>query len=178
MHQFKKGDWGLPPKFEGVMRAKADNYDGDSNTVSQYDDMKQFPKKVPLGGEELAQKHHSKSDRFDRDEETVSPYDDGSKMEKYDYGVPAGQIGHWRPEALSQKHHAKKHHKAKGDRFDRDEETVSPYDDGSKMEKYDYGVPAGQIGHWRPEALTQKHHKKSKKSHQKDEYDGDTNSVS
>jgi hypothetical protein len=29
-----------------------------------------------------------KRDRFDRDEETVSPYDDGSKMEKYDYGVP------------------------------------------------------------------------------------------
>ena len=101
MHQFKKGDWGLPPKFEGVMRAKTDNYDGDSNTVSQYDDMKQFPKKVPLGNEELAQKHRSKTDRFDRDEETVSPYDDGSKMEKYDYGVPAGQIGHWRPEALS-----------------------------------------------------------------------------
>jgi len=45
---------------------------------------------VPLGGEDLAQKHRSKSDRFDRDEETVSPYDDGSKMEKYDYGVPAG----------------------------------------------------------------------------------------
>lgn len=40
MHQFKKGDWGLPPKFEGLMRKKTDNYDGDSNTVSQYDDMK------------------------------------------------------------------------------------------------------------------------------------------
>jgi len=40
MHQFKKGDWGLPPKFEGLMRKKSDNYDGDSNTVSQYDDMK------------------------------------------------------------------------------------------------------------------------------------------
>lgn len=145
MHQFNKGDWGLPPKFEGLMRKKNDNYDGDSNTVSQYDDMKQFPKKIPLGSEELAQKHHSKSknDRFDRDEETVSPYDDGSKMEKYDYGVEKGKIGHWRPEALSQKHHVKKHQKAKGDRFDRDEETVSPYDEGSKMEKYDYGVPAG-----------------------------------
>lgn len=97
--------------------------------------------------DELAQVRRTKRDRFDRDEETVSPYDDGTKWEKFDWGVPEGQIGHWKPEALTQR---KKH-----DRFDRDEETVSPYDDGTKWEKFDWGVPEGQIGHWKPEALAQ-----------------------
>jgi len=41
------------------------------------------------------------------------------------------------PEALAQ------HYKHKHDRFDRDEETVSPYDDGTKWEKFDWDVPEG-----------------------------------
>lgn len=136
MQHYAKGDYGLPPKFEGVMRHAQDNYDGDTNTVSQYDDMKHY-KKNDWGFEKPFEGvMFKKSDNYDGDPNSVSEYD---HMTVYPRKIPSGG------EDLVQK--------SKHDRFDRDEDTVSPYDDGSKMEKFDWDVPAGQKGHWEPEAL-------------------------
>lgn len=62
-------------------RNRKDAYDGDEDTVSQYDDMEQH-KKFDWGVEGLksayglSQKHRGSKDAYDGDEETVSPYDD------------------------------------------------------------------------------------------------------
>jgi len=64
-----------------TQRARKDQYDGDENTVSQYDDMHQY-KKFDWGA--LAQKH--RKDQYDGDESTVSQYDDMHQYKKFDWG--------------------------------------------------------------------------------------------
>lgn len=73
-------------------RSRKDAYDGDEDTVSQYDDMEQH-KKFDWGVEGgsksaygLVQKHRSSRDAYDGDEETVSQYDDMEQHKKFDWG--------------------------------------------------------------------------------------------
>ena len=70
---------------------RADAYDGDHDTVSQYDDMEQH-KKFDWGVEGLKSAYglnqrHS-ADAYDGDHDTVSPYDDMEQHKKFDWGVP------------------------------------------------------------------------------------------
>ena len=70
---------------------KADNYDGDTNTVSQYDDMEQH-KKFDWGVEGIKSAYglnqRAKGDNYDGDGNTVSTYDDMEQHKKFDWGVP------------------------------------------------------------------------------------------
>jgi hypothetical protein len=53
MHHYKKFDWGVEGLKSAnglVQRNRKDAYDGDENTVSQYDDMHQY-KKFDFGHE-------------------------------------------------------------------------------------------------------------------------------
>ena len=87
------------------LKTKPDAYDGDTNTVSQYDAMQQhkyLPKYdedygKPFAGFEGAQieskmNRGAKPDMYDGDKDTVSPYD-GMEQHKYvdkyqkDYGI-------------------------------------------------------------------------------------------
>ena len=89
-------------------------------------------------------------------------------------------------------HHHKKHHKLvqkksrQQDEYDEDHNTVSPYDGDVKHVKFDFGVPPppeefeGAMDH-----NQKKHHsihhnlgQKVNKMKSRDEYDGDTNTVS
>ena len=72
-------------------RNKRDAYDGDEDTVSQYDDMEQHKKfdwgvdgvKSAYG---LNQKSRGSKDAYDGDENTVSQYDDMEQHKKFDWG--------------------------------------------------------------------------------------------
>mmetsp|Transcript_2537 Transcript_2537/g.4259 ORF Transcript_2537/g.4259 Transcript_2537/m.4259 type:complete len:90 (+) Transcript_2537:564-833(+) len=77
---------------------------------------------------------------------------------KFDFGVPKGQEGELKPEALTQ------HNRKNADAYDNDLDTASPYDDMPHHKKFDFGVPKGQEGELKPEALTQ-HHKRTHKKH-------------
>mgnify|MGYP000945106480 CR=1 FL=1 len=71
-------------------RSKRDAYDGDTDTVSPYDDMEQH-KKFDWGVEGLKSAYglnqKNRRDAYDGDSDTVSPYDDMEQHKKFDWGV-------------------------------------------------------------------------------------------
>ena len=79
-----------------MLRNKHDAYDGDEDTVSQYDDMEQH-KKFDWGtganhdanGKKVyfGQRLRNKLDAYDGDEDTVSQYDDMEQHKKFDWGT-------------------------------------------------------------------------------------------
>lgn len=76
---------------ESLRLGRADMYDGDTNTVSQYDDMEQH-KKFDWGVAGLSSAYglnqRNKGDNYDGDTNTVSQYDDMEQHKKFDWGVP------------------------------------------------------------------------------------------
>ena len=92
-------------KHHHVKKSEKDEYDGDKNTVSQYDadpHHKHGDFGVPKGqhGElkpvVYTQKAKKSADAYDGDENTVSEFDAGDKFRTFDWGVPAGQHGEYK----------------------------------------------------------------------------------
>jgi len=152
-----------------------DEFDHDTNTVSEYDAGHQFEVGdygVPAEPEAFEgvmfrkQGSGSGKDNYDGDKNTVSQYDHMKIYRRGDYGVPEGQEGAYKPPTLAQRMFRTKV------TYDRDTNTVSQYDDMPHYEKFDWGVPEGEEGHWEPEALMQR------RVYHKDVLDGDKNTVS
>ena len=99
-------------------------------------------------------KHDRKAkDAYDFDNNTVSPYDDMHQYRTFDWGVPAGQPGEYKPppygmNGLTQKKTVNQ--KKARDAYDFDENTVSQYDDMEQYRLRDWGVPKGQPGEYKP----------------------------
>ena len=124
-----------------------DEYDGDEDTVSPYDDMEQkkkFDWGVPAGTPgsksafSLPQKGVRARDAYDGDHTTVSPYDDMHQYKTGDFGVPKDDFEGAQIDSMVFKH--------KKDEYDGDHDTVSQYDDMPHFKKFDWGVDAGQPG--------------------------------
>merc|ERR1712127_855297 len=97
---------------------KTDNGENDDYVTLREQDIKNGEKKSgwtnPLGRHHNKHQHHSRHPQrsfaqhhknnqmkmryeYDGDTNTVSPYDAMEKHEKYDWGVPRGQHGHYNP---------------------------------------------------------------------------------
>ena len=72
-----------------MQRNKGDAYDGDHDTVSQYDDMHQY-KKFDWGVDGVKSAYglvqRARKDSYDGDHNTVSQYDDMHQYKKFDWG--------------------------------------------------------------------------------------------
>lgn len=123
----------------------------------------------------LVQKNSRQQDAYDGDSNTVSPYDGMEKHKTNDFSWPYDVV-----QVRSFGHQQ--------DEYDEDHNTVSPYDGDVKHQKFDFGVPPppeefeGAMVHHHKKHHA-KHHNLSQKVNQmkvksRDEYDGDTNTVS
>merc|ERR1712086_258337 len=154
--------------------SRRDMYDGDENTVSQYDDMEQHKKfdwgvdgiKSAYG---LHQRVRKGKDAYDGDADTVSQYDDMEQHKKFDWGQ--NELMEKRDDLLqesAQIEYLMNQHRSRKDAYDGDNNTVSQYDDMEQHKKFDWGVDGVKSAYGL--------HQRVRKG--KDAYDGDADTVS